>query len=271
MIRSLVGFAGIALGVLACSSASEDSGTRHDPLSNCAHDFELKSPTGTVLSDVGIVNVYWGHYWTQSVGAPLRASRDERWKAIANDPRFYHPLQEYMPAGTTLRGRFLAGAALYPDVPATLTEDQFESELAREITSGDLPTRSGTMVPIYVVYLPPGVEGPPLYDAKGGTIGYEAYHHFMKLPGSGIQVAYAPILHSYDTELDVAEGHEVYEAITNPFDDGWRDYYKDAEGLHNELADVCDGHYGAFGGTTLQHVWTQRQCGCVGPDTDTPD
>jgi hypothetical protein len=260
-----------AVTLAACSSPPENDDSQVQDLNGCPHSFAKKNAGGTVLTNVGIVNIYWGAWWTTETGRAARAAQDAAWKKLAADARFYRPLQEYMPEGTTLHGQFLASAALNPGLDAQqprMTNETMEAELASEIESGALPAPpgGGGATPLYFIYLPPYVDGPPLLGPKGDEINYLAFHHYMKLPGSGTLVAYGIARNDMPNELDLAEAHEIDEMITNPFDDGWRDHMKDAEGQHAEVADACNGLASFIDDLEVQQVWSQKACGCVDPD-----
>jgi hypothetical protein len=249
----------------ACSGAPEATGAAAEPLAGqCPHQFELVRPEG-VLTEVGVVDAYWGSWWTTAAGQAARAPIDAAWNALADDPRLYVALQAYAPAGKTIRGYHIASTVIGASLPVapSLTKEVLEGEIARAIAAGSLPSRGNGIVPIHVVHLPPGMGGPVL-EAPGGPVDYAAYHDAMTLP-SGVQVPYVVALYDVSELRDIAESHELFETITNGFDDGWRDEYLDGDSQHEEIADVCQGIETMLDGHVVQELWSPAACGCVPP------
>ncbi len=262
----LAGLAGCSSGDLA---ALDKSVARAAALSDdCDHHFQLREANGRVLTDPGIVDVFWGSDWsTSEAGRETRGAIDRAWSALAADPRFYAPLEEYAPAGRRIAGVWLGSFLGKADLArgAALTQPAIEAELARAIAHGELPARTESPVPIYVIHLAPGVSGPVLEGES--EVSYLAYHDHFALPGSGALVPYAIVLDQPGdvNAMTLAAAHEIDEAITNPFDDGWRDLLKTPRGTHEELADVCNALPARIGDLTVQEVWSQKQCACVAP------
>ena len=255
------------VGLAACAHAVESTDENAQPVAGqCEHDFVLPRDDG-VLTNVGVVNVYWGAYWQASQGSGARAVQSATWSKLASDARFYRALQAYAPKGKAIAGRYLASASIGAALGGVTSvgKDAFEGELARAIAAGELPAHQGDTAPISVVYLPPGTSGPPL-DAPDGPVAYAAYHHFMQL-ADGTQVPYVIVVFDDASALDIAASHELYETITNPFGQGWRDRYKDTHGLHAEIADVCAGDTTSLDGRSVQRLWSPRACACVDPSS----
>ena len=262
----------LATTLAACAHSAESTDDNAQPLAGqCAHDFVLPHDDG-VLTDVGVVEVYWGAYWQAPPGSAARDRENATWSRLASDARFYRALQAYAPKGKAIAGRYLGSAAIgvaLGDV-TSLSKDAFEGELARAIASGEVPpspppSQRGDTVPIYVVHLPPGTSGPTL-DAPDGPVFYAAYHHFMQL-ANGTEVAYVIAIFDDADSLGIAQSHELYETIANPFGRGWRDRYKDAHGLHAEIADVCAGDVTSLDGHSVQRLWSPSACACVDPSS----
>jgi hypothetical protein len=267
--RTIGRVAAIALAgapVAACSDAAslDRAVARAEALGqSCEHHFQLREAHGRMVTDPGVVDLYWGSWWTASdEGKGARDAVDAAWSALAIDPRFYAPLQEYAPAGRPIAGEWLGSFtgydALAPGV--ALTAAAVEAELARGIASHELPGRTDAREPIYVVYLPRDVRGPVLESG----VEYLAYHDHFTPPGSDAPVAYAIVLFEPGDVpgMTLAAAHELDESITNPFDDGWRDLEKNARGAHEELADICNSVPARIDDLTVQEVWSQKKCAC---------
>ena len=264
----------LALSVAACTHSAESTDDNAQPLAGqCAHDFVLPHDDG-VLTDVGVVEVYWGASWQALPGSAARDRENATWSRLAGDARFYRALQAYAPKGKAITGRYLGSAAIGAGLgdATSLGKDAFEGELARAIASGEVPSppspassQRGDTVPIFVVHLPPGTSGPPL-DAPDGPVFYAAYHHFMQL-ANGTEAAYVIAIFDDADSLGIAQSHELYETIANPFGRGWRDRYKDAHGLHAEIADVCAGDVTSLDGHSVQRLWSPSACACVDPSS----
>ena len=217
-----------------------------------------------MVTGPGVVDLFWGGFWTSSEGASVRADIDAAWRALSIDPRFYAPLQEYAPAGRPIQGEWLGSFTGYDALTAgaALTQPTLEAELARAIASGELPGHTDAREPLYVVYLPRDVRGPAL---EGG-VDYLAYHDHFTPTGSDAPVSYAIILFEPGdvAGMTLAAAHEIDESVTNPFDDGWRDLDKNARGAHEELADICNSIPAKIDDLTVQQVWSQKKCACGG-------
>jgi hypothetical protein len=253
------------LALSACAHSVESSDANAQPIAGeCAHDFVLPHDDG-VLTDVGVVNAYWGAYWQRLPGSAARVAQNATWSQVANDARFYRAMQAYAPKGKAITGRSMASGSLGGSLGGmtSIGKDVFEGELRRALGAGELPARSGDTTPIYVVYLPPGTNGPPL-DAPDGPVAYAAYHHFMPL-ADGTNVPYVVVMFDDADSLDIAESHEIYETIANPYQRGWHDRYKDPHGLYAEIADVCAGDVTSFDGHAVQRLWSPSACACVDP------
>jgi hypothetical protein len=134
-----------------------------------------------------------------------------------------------------------------------LSDAQLQAELTKIITAQSLPVGGDR---IYSVFLPPGVD---TCDSPGScnSNSFCGYHSAMTV--NGTQVLYSnepyPNLTGCNTGqspngnpwADTAiktESHELNEAITDPFGDGW----VDAAG--NEIGDECSQNYGVALGST---------------------
>jgi hypothetical protein len=259
-----IALAGVLVGACSDAASLDRSVARAEALGQtCEHHFQLREAQGRMVTAPGVVDLFWGSFWTAGVeGTSVRADVDAAWRALSVDPRFYAPLQEYAPAGRPIEGAWLGSFTGFDDLtPGTaLTREALEAELARAIASGELPGRTGAREPLYVVYLPRDVRGPAL----DGGVEYLAYHEHFTPPGSDAPLSYSIILYEPGdlAGMTLAAAHEIDESITNPFDDGWRDLDKNARGAHEELADICNSVPAKIDDFTVQQVWSQKKCAC---------
>jgi hypothetical protein len=233
-------------GPVPLAAAAADGGT-------CATQMHVASP-GLVIPAAVVSQVYWGSYWS-GTGAAERTGYDAAWKDVANNHWFYQRLAEYStPTQTITDGSWTGSALANPSLAsgATITEAQIQAELQAEITAGTVPPRTSSH--IYVVMLPPGVTSQ--FDQQNGFAG----HHRSFTDASGNPVYYAVITYSSDPNYtNPLVSHEISEAITDPdLVNGWMDATGD------EIGDVCRFNYATLDGYTIEKIFSQQQCACVG-------
>jgi hypothetical protein len=146
-----------------------------------------------------------------------------------------------------------SGCPVLTGYTACLSDAQVQAELTKIITAQSLPVGTDH---IYSVFLPPGVDTCFSQTACNDN-DFCGYHSAMTV--NGTQVLYSnepyPDLQGCNTGqspngnawADTAvktESHELSEAITDPFGDGWIDP------AGNEIGDECSQSYGAPSGST---------------------
>ena len=234
-------------------AAPVDAGT-------CAHTMRIATPPGLVIPSVALSHVYWGSYWS-GAGAGERATYDQTWTDVGNNPAFYARLSEYSTATLTIQtgswqNPTLANATLASGT--TLDETQIQTEIQAELQAGVLPARTDSR--LYVFMLPPGVTS--LFDQQNGYVG----HHASFRDPSGNVVYYAVITYNADPQYNnPLISHEIAEAITDPvIGAGWTDETGD------EIGDVCRGQYTPIDTFQIEKTWSQKACACVGVASSTP-
>jgi hypothetical protein len=216
-----------------------------------------------VIPQAKLQFVYWGSYWTDA-GQGERSAYDQAWNDVGNNPAFYARLAEYSTPTQTIGtgtwiGSTLANGSLASGV--TITEDQIQKELAAELAAATVaPLVDGR---IYVVMLPPGVTSQ--FDQQNGFAGH--HREFPNPSGSGLPIVYVVITYSSSTGYnDPLLSHEISESITDPdLSTGWYDSHGD------EIGDVCRFNYVKLDGYSIEEIYSEKACGCVGVATSTTD
>jgi hypothetical protein len=158
---------------------------------------------------------------------------------------------------------------------STITNSQLQTELANQITAGNLPAPTGNgMTTLYVVNFPAG----KTISLNGSLSGVQfcAYHWSAAYNGGHLISAILPNVSSVSgcgTGTDIQNhemvmSHEVSEAINDPLvgDTSTVGYplawYDPAHGK-GEIADICNAIPATNLGFTVQKDWSQAQSACV--------
>jgi Cell wall binding domain 2 (CWB2) len=146
-----------------------------------------------------------------------------------------------------------SGCPVLTGYTTCLTDVQIQAEVTKLITAQALPVSSAH---IYSVFLPPGVD---TCDSPGScnSNAFCGYHSAMTVNGAqvvysnepypnltGCNTGQSPNGNAWADTAIKTESHELNEAITDPFGDGW------ADAAGNENGDECSQNYGAALGST---------------------
>jgi hypothetical protein len=229
----------------------------------CSEQVTLHGTPGTVIPQAKIQFAYWGSYWT-GTGQSERTAYDQAWSDLGNNPAFYGRLAEYSTKEQTIGtgtwiGSTLADGSLASGV--TITEAQIQQELAAELAAGTVAQNVDGR--IYVVMLPPGVTSQ--LDYKNNFAGHHS--EFVNPAGGGLPIVYAVITYNPDKGYnDPLISHEISESITDPdLSSGWYD----SSGA--EIGDLCRFNYATLDSYTIEEIWSDAACACVGASTTTVD
>jgi hypothetical protein len=253
---------------------------------------------GHVISNVRVNVVFWGGNVDSTVQSQIGAF----YQGIT-DGAYMDWLREYDTdvnavggqPGTNQhlgRGSYGGSFTIAPSVSGNVTNDQIQTELARQIASGALPPNDENS--IYMIYFPAGV-AISLPDGKGGNATscqqFCAFHNTMQINGRSVYYAVMPDLGSdllcivgcgtpFDTfnNTTSASSHELIEAVTDaevglaqsygpPL--GWYDTSRDAQGNERgEIGDICNGQRGSATGRdgkawVVQKEWSNAAGACI--------
>jgi hypothetical protein len=201
---------------------------------------------GKVLSSVQVVPVFWG----PSVNSTVVNNIATFFKQVTNSPyldsldEYYSVLNQAISRGTVVQSTQTGGG--WQITPTTYTgtqptETQVGNELGFQINSGHIPFPTPNI--LYFVFFPPGytITGPMCGTSCASGGGYCGCHIYttQNFPFAGnIQFPFAlmpdngsssgcnasncgaPGLTQYQN-LTVTASHELAEAITDPFGNGW--------------------------------------------------
>jgi hypothetical protein len=228
-------------------------------------------PTPTMIHS-RVYHFYWGSaFWDHTSGGVARqVTHDQNWTTLTTDPRFLMPIKEYTAkdespgmklglrfAGSWVQTTRIAGVESPPTSGTSLTLPEIWDELRYEVEHLPPSARfQDGYTPLYVVLLPPGVTAK--YDDDNGSDA----HHTWITASDGTRIYYA-LVESYLSQaaLTQLESHEVYEFITDPdVAGGWMDG-------NQEIGDTCNGVRDTLDGITIQKVFSQKACRCIGAST----
>ncbi len=270
------------------------------PLTAGASASNLLYYGGPVVHSARVILVEWGSdtrstYTSPTTGDPgffqYLASQDGSTADIGG------VLAQYMDtSGQNSQNAFSFGGSLQisPTVgatpPGSVQDSQIQTELAKDIGSGALPSPSGDgLSTVYVVLFPPGDN--VCFDGGGGcaydaSTGFCAYHGSFPLNGSS-HVLYAAMVDngpgspnygycgssSNDIQNQTAVvSHELSESINDPLVAeaasyapplGWYDPI-----YNGEIADKCDAQPAASNGPwTVESLWSNLDGTCEASET----
>ncbi|HEU4731587.1 MAG TPA: hypothetical protein VFT22_27015 [Kofleriaceae bacterium] len=186
--------------------------------------------SNTVLSQVELVTLTYDDY-------PEREQVEAFGDAVVGSAWFKAVGLEYNLIG----GSHLKKVALGP-APSSLTRMDIEAVIRNSLLThlSPPPAPVGNQL-LYLLYVPPTVQrGPDLEGVPG-------YHHILML--DHIQVPYAVVLDDGSGLATTTRtaGHELIEAVTNPYAPPSDGYYADLPRsdpwslVYGEVADLCEG------------------------------
>jgi hypothetical protein len=186
---------------------------------------------GKLLQNVEVTLIYWGSAWAND---PLRTSLDEFFAFVLTSP-LIEQLAEYGPIG---HGKLVQSLWLGNNEPPNPVDDtQIQFELQTLISQGTVgaPTSNS----LYFVFTPSGTT--VTIQGQSSCQDFCGYHNFVG------NIVYA--VDPYDDcpgcqfvpgdlvgSTTVPASHELCEAITDPFLNGWFD-----DGTGEEIGDICAG------------------------------
>jgi len=186
---------------------------------------------GKLLQNVEVTLIYWGSAWTND---PLRTSLDEFFAFVLASP-LIDQLAEYGPIG---HGKLVQSLLLADSEPPNPVDDvNIQAILQDLVAKGTVgaPTPNS----LYFVFTPSGTT--VTIQGQSSCQDFCGYHNFVG------NIVYA--VDPYDDcpgcqfvpgdlvgSTTVPASHELCEAITDPFLNGWFD-----DGSGEEIGDICAG------------------------------
>jgi MYXO-CTERM domain-containing protein len=258
---------------------------------------------GPVLQAPVVVAVFWNG----SVEASIRSSMGQFYSDVVQSP-YWDALHEYGTVGITggteqaiVEGTGGGSFTLTPSRCATsaacsLTDDQLQAELVRQIGLGNLPAPdldcTGNVRTVYMVSFPSNVSltGPPGTGTSCVNGGFCAYHNTGTYGTSGTPLLYGAVMDTFvggcsmgcggnasafDNATETAS-HELVEVATDAdigldFQSNYASpaAWGDNNNMCGEIADICDdggpGDTISVGGRSwvVQEFWSNAQRKCV--------
>jgi hypothetical protein len=234
---------------------------------------------GAVLPRVEVTTVFWGNgVW---FGSDINTFYDN----VLNSD-YMDWLTEYNVPGYASFGRGTrAGMFVDWDAPManTIDDSLIQQRLSALVQFGALPRQDGNR--LFAVYFPPAV-GTITAGSQSSCNNFCAYHSSFVYGGQRYPYAVIPnqacspssvfssqaclgVEAGNDFELStfLASSHELMEAITDPYGNGW---YDDNPSC-NEIGDICQGvssNYGTENGEQVQQVWSNSRNRCLTNNTN---
>jgi hypothetical protein len=248
--------------VCACNTkGSSPSANRFDRVSRASLDRAAADPQsrvlltyhgGPVLSHVKVRTVFWGNHVLNPDAV------NGFYKTIVDSP-YVDWLSEYRTPTQSIGRGELAGSYVDTSPPSgDVSDDDVAGELARLIDGGQVPQPDDDT--LFVVHFPPGIT---VYLGPYPSCGYLGYHSAFAHHGREVWYAVMPDCYSdFDTTTAVA-GHELLEAITDPFGTGdvaWNDDYYGSQG---EISDLCGSTRSTVAGYDVLLGWSNNVGACV--------
>ncbi|MGZ6141965.1 MAG: hypothetical protein ACXWLM_01445 [Myxococcales bacterium] len=208
---------------------------------------------GKVLSAPKYYNIYWGNYWWDH--ADQTSWFESFTREVAPSWQLASQVTEYSVGDMTLgAGSFGGGVVVREDPPPTITDDDLEDFIEKQIEAKIVPPSDAHNV--YSVFLAPGIK----IQNEDGAL---AYH------GPSAWGFHKIMVHFDSYVLDVASrdvaavsfSHEMAETMTDPDLDGW--YDDTIADYRGEVGDVCQGHLATVGTYTIQQEWSNAANSCM--------
>jgi hypothetical protein len=244
---------------------------------------------GPVIANVQVQSIYWGAAWTQAANKTLITEIDNFFNFIVTSP-LLAMLAEYSTPTTQIgQGTVNASVTISSSEPGTagsgggnrtVTDAQVQQGLQRfTAPGGGVPAPTANTV--YFVFLPPNTSVTLLGKTSCTSNGLCGYHSSVGT------LAYAVIPYDAGTcstcsaygssqiaVITALASHELCEAITNPFGNGWFDVNNSTPLNTVEIGDICappgaGGAGGTFllGNSNVQAEWSNSRCACLGAPT----
>ena len=233
-----------------------------DIVLNPAGSVTVSDGGGPVLTNVEVVVVFWGSYWTGTSPAPP-ISADTYYQCftgIVTGP-YMSSLNQYRGVGPgTMLGEFINSAS---DPPNPFTANQVETMLTNYLTSNPAcpaPVSGKNM--FYAIVTPPNIAGPPGDEGEHLNFTYngvQAFYAFITDDGQGLtQGSSNGVVNTFS--------HELAEACTDPLGNAFTTSGGDGG---DEIGDACNNEYGIvqMNGVTcnVQTYWSAADNACIIP------
>ena len=165
----------------------------------------------------------------------------------------------------------------------TISDSQIQTELAAQMTAGNLPAPAGNgLGTLYLVLFPSGdVECADATDCSANSPSYPvfcAYHSSFQL-SSGAYVLYAVLPDDTSGPMSTDCGassvfndqtsylsHEWAETISDPLGNAWWVNNSSSPDNGNEIGDTCNQIMTTEGGWTVQQQWSNVDGTCMGTE-----
>ena len=233
--------------------------SRHHAAIAGASSQQLEYHGGKLLAAVQIKAVFWGDAWQSDPSATVLMPQIEKFLQWIAGSALIDQLAEYStPEYQIVHGAYQGSAAITGSVAATISDADVQNQLTNLWkTEPNLGADA-----LWSVFLPPSVQISAF--SQRSCVDFCGYHEAV----SGTAYAVVPFpdctsclggMQPFDSLTSVVS-HEVCEAITDPFADGW---YA-ASGY--EIGDLCavpTWQTKALNGYTVQKEWSNKSSGCV--------
>lgn len=207
---------------------------------------------GRVIAHPRIHRVFWGSAWSQWPRYFESISYNATWSNLANTAAFYNRVAEYGIGQGSSGNRFDISTGATGAVAETTFQDGLVSALA---AASYTPTDDD----IFVIFLPPGTTSQ--YDTDNNGAGHHySFYGLVNYAFHDIVYAVLEYQTSSDT-LNMNVSHEIMEAATDP---DIYSYFDTVTNPAQEVGDVCWHQSAKIAGYTVEKVWSQAVCRCVG-------
>jgi hypothetical protein len=211
---------------------------------------------GAVLDSPLVEVVYYGQQWQDPSLAPTRDQIDQFMAYVVDSP-FMDVLSQYGVG----HGQVTDSVVLPDAVGDNVASSDIPGMLDQHIGDGSLQPPDPNR--LYFLFTPPGVtiDGDPTF----------AGYHTSLVDSQGNQDAFAVVPYPPDGGPATFQGvtltatHELAEAATDPYGDGWYD-----DGGQGEVGDICNGIPTYLNNYTVQQVYSAQDGTCVAPAGATP-
>ncbi|MBV9277600.1 MAG: hypothetical protein JOZ97_05125, partial [Candidatus Eremiobacteraeota bacterium] len=219
---------------------------------------QLEYHGGQLLASIQIKAVFWGDAWRSDSSAAVLMPQIERFLQWIVTSPLIDQLAEYSsPSLQIIHGAYQGSTTIGGSVATSITDTDVQNQLTN-LWKSQPSLGAGALWP---VFLPPNVQ----ISAFGqrSCVDFCGYHEAVS------NTAYAVVpfpdctsclggMQPFDSLTSVVS-HEVCEAITDPFTDGW---YA-ANGY--EIGDLCavpTWQTKTLNGYTVQKEWSNKSRGC---------
>ncbi|MBV8726974.1 MAG: hypothetical protein JO233_04250 [Candidatus Eremiobacteraeota bacterium] len=220
---------------------------------------QLEYHGGPLLTSIQIKAVFWGDAWHNDTSAVAMKPQIEKFLQWIVTSALVDQMAEYSTATQQIvRGAYQGSALIPGTVAATVTDADVQNQLTNFWKSQ--PNLGASA--LWPVFLPPNVQISAFNQRS--CVDFCGYHEAVS------NTAYAVVpfpdcsscignMQPFDS-LTTVVSHEVCEAITDPFANGW--YAPNGY----EIGDLCavpTWQTKTLNGYTVQKEWSNKNSGCV--------